>query len=75
MLTLTMSSNDYIMIGDDIIVKFMGGSRNNYKIAVDAPKEYKIVRSKVYEREVLKKAQEELENLEQKQALNSSEIA
>lgn len=75
MLTLTMSPNDYLMIGDNIIVKFIGGSKNNYKIAVDAPKEYSIVRSKVYQKEVLDKAQQELKDLEQKQSLNSAEIA
>lgn len=50
MLTLTVSPNDYILIGDEIKVKFVGGSKNNYKIAVDAPKKYSIVRNKVHEK-------------------------
>ncbi len=38
------------MIGDQIKVAFVGGTTNNARIMVDAPREYNIVRGKVLER-------------------------
>ena len=38
------------MIGDQIKVAFVGGTANNARIIVDAPREYNIVRGKVLER-------------------------
>jgi carbon storage regulator CsrA len=50
MLLLSVKEGDYIMIGDDIKVKIIGGS-NVSKLGIDAPKHVPIKRQAVYERE------------------------
>lgn len=50
MLNLTVKPGEYFMIGDQIKVAFVGGTANNARIMVDAPREYNIVRGKVLER-------------------------
>ena len=45
MLRLTLSTEEYLMLGDDIKIVFLGGSNNHLRIMVDAPKEVDIVRS------------------------------
>ena len=47
MLRLTMSSEEYLQIGEEVRIVFLGGSKNHLRIMVDAPKEYNVVRSKV----------------------------
>ncbi len=49
MLRLTVGPEDYLMIGDDIKIIFLGGSKNHTRIMLDVPKELNIVRSKVVE--------------------------
>ena len=50
MLRLTLSTEEYLMLGDDIKIVFLGGSNNHLRIMVEAPKEVDIVRSKVLEK-------------------------
>ncbi|MBO5485806.1 MAG: carbon storage regulator, partial [Eubacterium sp.] len=50
MLKLTVKPGEYVLIGEDIKVVFAGGSANNMRILVDAPKKYNIVRSEALER-------------------------
>jgi carbon storage regulator len=50
MLLLSVKEGDYIMIGDDIKVKIVGGS-NVSKLGIEAPKDVSIKRQAVYERE------------------------
>ena len=50
MLNITVKPGEYFMIGDDIRVVFTGGTANNARIMIDAPKSYNIVRGKVLER-------------------------
>ncbi len=45
MLRLTVSTEEYLMIGEDISLVFLGGTGNHLRIMVDAPKEKNIVRS------------------------------
>ena len=52
MLRLTVSTEEYLMIGDNIKIVFLGGSRNHLRIMVDAPKEIDVVRSKVIESKI-----------------------
>lgn len=52
MLRLTVSSEDYLMIGEDVKIVFLGGSKNHLRIMVDAPKEMNVVRSKVIENSI-----------------------
>ncbi len=49
MLRLTVSTEEYLMIGDDIKIAFLGGSKNHTRIMLDIPKDVNVVRSKVIE--------------------------
>lgn len=49
MLRLTMGTEEYLQIGEDVKVIFLGGSKNHLRIMIDAPKEFTVVRSKVIE--------------------------
>lgn len=51
MLKLSMKPGEFIQIGEDIRIIFSGGSANNMRVLVDAPREYNIVRDKVLSRE------------------------
>lgn len=53
MLRLTVSPEEYLMINDNIKIVFLGGSKNNLRIMVDAPKEVRVVRSAALENQVL----------------------
>lgn len=61
MLRLTVSTEEYLQIGDDVKIVFLGGSKNHLRIMVDAPKELNVVRSKVIENNA--KSEEERANL------------
>jgi len=50
MLNLTVKCGEYFLIGDDIKVIFTGGTANNARIMIDAPRTYNIVRGKVLEK-------------------------
>lgn len=52
MLRLTVSTEEYLMINDNIKIVFLGGTKNHLRIMVDAPKEVNIVRSTVLENKV-----------------------
>lgn len=60
MLRLTVGAKDYLMIGKDIKIVFLGGSKNHLRIMLDVPKELNVVRSKVLENRA---SQEEREKL------------
>ena len=50
MLNLTVRPGEYLQIGEDIKLIFVGGTNNNLKVMVDAPRKYNIVRSTVLEK-------------------------
>lgn len=52
MLRLTVSPEEYLMINENIKIVFLGGSKNNLRIMVDAPKEVSIVRSAALENRI-----------------------
>lgn len=52
MLRLTVSTEEYLMIGENIKIVFLGGTKNHLRIMVDAPKDVNIVRSTVLENQV-----------------------
>lgn len=52
MLRLTVSTEEYLMIGDDIKLVFLGGTGKHLRIMVDAPKDKNILRSSVLEKRV-----------------------
>ncbi len=45
MLKLTVSPGEFLMIGNDIKIIFAGGERKKIPIAVDAPRDFDIIRS------------------------------
>jgi len=50
MLQLTLSKNDYVMIGDSIRVQYTrNNGKDTFSIAVSAPKELKIERKSVFD--------------------------
>lgn len=49
MLRMTVNTEEYIQIGDDIRIVFLGGSRNHTRVMLDVPKEINIVRSRALE--------------------------
>lgn len=51
MLRLTVSTEEYLMLGDDIKLIFLGGTGKHLRIMIDAPKEIDIVRSSVIEKQ------------------------
>lgn len=50
MLNFTLRPGEYFTIGDDIKVILAGGTKNNCRIMVDAPKKYNIVRNSVLQK-------------------------
>ncbi len=50
MLRMTVAIEEYLMIGDDIKIIFLGRAGNYIRIMVDAPKEVNILRSTVLEK-------------------------
>lgn len=60
MLRLTVSTEEYLQIGDNVKIVFLGGSRNHLRVMVDAPKEVNIVRSSVIEKDADESAKAKL---------------
>lgn len=52
MLRLTVSTEEYLMINDNIKIVFLGGTKNHLRIMVDAPRDVNIVRSTVLENKI-----------------------
>jgi len=52
MLKMSVAAEEYLMIGDNIKIVFLGGTSRHIRIMVDAPKEISIVRSKVIEKNI-----------------------
>lgn len=52
MLRLTVSTEEYLMIGEDIRLVFLGGTGKHLRIMVDAPRDKNIVRSTVLEKNI-----------------------
>lgn len=50
MLKLSLRPGEYLMIGENVKVIFTGGTGNNLRIMVDAPKEISVVRNKAAEK-------------------------
>ena len=61
MLRMSVAAEEYLMLGDDIKIVFLGGTGKHMRIMVDAPKEVNIVRSRVLEKEIT--GQEERDRL------------
>lgn len=55
MLKLSLKQGQYVNIGDDIRVVYVGGSGGQGRLMIDAPKEVPIVRSSIEEKSGEKK--------------------
>lgn len=47
MLRMSVAAEEYLMIGEDIKLVFLGGTGKYMRILIDAPKEVSVVRSSV----------------------------
>ena len=52
MLRMSVAEEEYLLIGDDIKIVFLGGTGKHMRIMIDAPKEVNIVRSRVLEKKI-----------------------
>ncbi len=50
MLRLSVTKNEYLMIGKDVRLTFLGSNDRSLKIMIDAPKEINIARGKAIEK-------------------------
>lgn len=61
MLRMSVAVEEYLMLGDDIKIVFLGGTGKHMRIMIDAPRDVNIVRSSVLEKQITDP--EEKENL------------
>lgn len=52
MLRLSVKDEEYLMIGNDVKIVFLGSSGGYTRIMIDAPKEINIARSKAIEKRI-----------------------
>ena len=52
MLRMSVKNGEYIMVGDDVKIVFLGGAAGQTRIMIDAPKEINIARSKAIEKRI-----------------------
>ncbi len=50
MLRLSVNKNEYLMVGQDVRITFLGGNENTLKLMVDAPREINVARGKAIEK-------------------------
>ncbi len=55
MLVIGRKPGEYIMINDDIKVKVIRSEEGDLRLAIDAPREVKVMRGELYEQEQVKK--------------------
>ena len=52
MLRMSVKNGEYIMIGDDVKIVFLGGGGGQTRIMIDAPQEVNIARSRAIEKRI-----------------------
>ena len=52
MLRMSVKNEEYLLIGDDVKIVFLGGGGGQTRIMIDAPREINIVRSKAIEKRI-----------------------
>jgi len=52
MLRMSVKNEEYLMIGDEVKIVFLGGGGGQTRIMIDAPKEINIVRSRAMEKRI-----------------------
>lgn len=58
MLVIGRKPGEYVVIGDNIKVKVVKSEEGDLRLAIDAPRDIRIVRGELYEEEMKKKAQD-----------------
>ncbi|QXM05170.1 carbon storage regulator [Crassaminicella indica] len=56
MLVIGRKPGEYVVIGENIKVKVVKSNDGDLRLAIDAPKDIKIVRGEIYEQEHLQEA-------------------
>ena len=50
MLRLSVNKNEYLMVGKDVRITFLGGNDRAMRLMIDAPKEVNVARGKAIEK-------------------------
>ena len=56
MLMLTVPKEEYLMIGKDVRITFLGGNNNQLRVMIDAPKDVNIARGRAIQKRAVKRA-------------------
>ena len=56
MLMLTVPREEYLMIGKDVRITFLGGNNNQLRVMIDAPKDVNIARGRAIQKRAVKRA-------------------
>ena len=52
MLRMSVKNGEYIMVGDDVKIVFLGGGAGQTRIMIDAPQDVNIARSRAIEKRI-----------------------
>ena len=55
MLMLTVPKEEYLMIGKNVKITFLGGNNNQLRLMIDAPKEVNIARGRAIQKRAVKR--------------------
>ena len=56
MLMLTVPKEEYLMIGKNVKITFLGGNNNQMRVMIEAPKEVNIARGRAIQKRAIKRA-------------------
>jgi len=56
MLRLSVTKNEYLMVGKDVRITFLGGNGTTLRLMIDAPKEINLARGKAIEKRAAEQA-------------------
>lgn len=55
MLRLSVSKDEFLMVGKDVKITFLGGNGRTLKLMIDAPREVNVARGKAIEKRAAEK--------------------
>ncbi len=55
MLRLSVNKNEYLMVGKDVRITFLGGNDRAMRLMIDAPREVNVARGKAIEKRAAEK--------------------
>ena len=67
MLMLTVPKEEYLMIGKDVKITFLGGNKNQLRVMIEAPKEVNIARGRAIQKRAVKRAAKAAAKVEQQE--------